>query len=274
MKRVIIPVVLLFAAACLAQDAPRVRDKAAPPAEADAAEVQQLRATVVALRARVKALEAKLAALGVSPDPAPAGGRPKPTAAAKAPGVVVFVLDASGSGINHWAQRRDEVLRAVNGFPENQRFNVIAAGDKVTALVPRPAPATDAMKARAIKFLSGVKPSGISDMGEALQVAGGHRPTTVWLVTDGDDFMDNAKVLETARTLHGKGKATVNVVVPSAGKFDSETARDVCVRIAADTQGRCIDLRGKLVADPRPAAARGDLPVPPPQNLTGPSVFD
>lgn len=298
MKRLILAFVLLSAAAvCAAQQDGTAGRAESPPAGADAAapaaEVRLLRATVArqkaelaTLRARVKALEAKLRELGGTPAPAPAGaaaGKPKPNgpgagaaARPKPPGAVVFILDVSGSNINNWEKVRDEVLRAVRRFPAEQRFNILlAAAGRLEQLDRRPVAATDAAKARAARLLEGAQMTGLSDMVPALEAVTNQQPGTVWLGSDGEDFPDNTKVLETARRLHAKTKAVVNVVVPPAdGSGVSDAARAFLADLARATGGRCIDLKGNVVGIP-PQTKDADAPPPaPPGDPAGPGIFN
>ena len=102
---------------------------------------------------------------------------------------IVYVIDASGSMISHIQIVIDELARSLEALNPKQSFSVIFFQQNKALAVP-PAnqmlPATDQEKVRALQWIrENIVPQGRSNPLAALDLALGHKPDVVFVLSEG-----------------------------------------------------------------------------------------
>jgi hypothetical protein len=196
-------------------------------------------------------------------------------AAAKPPGRIIYIIDASGSMIDKFTGVRDVVFEAIANLPAAVSFNVLAVGDeKVKSFQPRPVQASPATVGEAKAFFNDLTTNGTSDLLPAVEMAVRQRATVVWLVTDGD-VPNGPEFLSRLNRANVGRRTRINTVVAGYSPKARDDVDDAFVhfltQVAAEHGGECYDMDGNVlgfVALPAvpavgaPGARRGGAAAP------------
>lgn len=132
------------------------------------------------------------------------------------PKVVTYVVDASKSIPQHKLRATCKGLAAsLSTLRAQDRFNLIIFRDDSQSLRPAPEPATDALKAEAVKLLEGLEAKGETDVYQALQPlvqqpATPGIPTQIVLLSDGRPTagIQDGRTLINSLTADNAGRAS------------------------------------------------------------------
>ncbi len=113
---------------------------------------------------------------------------------------VVFVIDISGSmnepvegtNVPRIDLVKNELIRLIQGLKPKAWFTIVAFSDKIRPMSPRLVPATRTNKARAVRFVKGLKAGGYTWTQEALEKAFSYADAnTIVLLSDGTPCKKN-----------------------------------------------------------------------------------
>ncbi len=181
----------------------------------------------------------------------------------------VYVLDVSGSMLSNNGARirraRQELIRSVNQLgPEHSFYVVLYSNYAITMFreqgQPRLLPADEANKKRAAQWVNFVTPSGGTEPGHALRIAGELSPDAVFFLSDGEFVFEPPTGAAIDQFLQGFGQARRSMFRPDllvnspyprqvletyppqtvvhTIALESETSRHLMARIAESTGGQ------------------------------------
>ncbi len=181
----------------------------------------------------------------------------------------VYVLDVSGSMLSNNGARirraRQELIRSVNQLgPEHSFYVVLYSNYAITMFreqgQPRLLPADEANKKRAAQWVNFVTPSGGTEPGHALRIAGELAPDAVFFLSDGEFVFEPPSGAAIDQFLQGFGQARRSMFRPDllvnspypkqvletyppqtvvhTIALESETSRHLMARIAESTGGQ------------------------------------
>lgn len=128
---------------------------------------------------------------------------------------VVYVLDRSGSMADIFHLLKKELKKAIGTLEADQKFNVIWFKENdYTELFSRLTSAKVANKRRAFRQINDlIQPEGQTDPVAAIRRAFSYRPDVVFLVSDADFHVNNARVVRIIGEMNRSRSTTVNTIL-------------------------------------------------------------
>jgi hypothetical protein len=130
----------------------------------------------------------------------------------------VYVIDASGSMYEHSAiaYAKAELLASVGQLEPPQQFQIVFYNEKAYLMKDAEAQsplfrATDANRAIAEQFVRGIRPDGGTRHLEALTLALGMNPDTIYFLTDAGEPVLKAADVDTLKRLN-KGRTRIHCI--------------------------------------------------------------